>query len=194
MKTLGPANDSAPEVQIEIRAAELEAAERDGEWSDLASIGESYGWITGVDGMSPDREFESQAGWLAWHIHDVRAYHAPSDVGIEGWPRALVARLATTHSIDLLCTQDECTARGRGPLPYGWLADAETGDVLCPIHAAKAAWFDVELDETAHEHILSGSSNPDGVDSRIIDALNGDEDGSPSLAELKTALDVGGGS
>lgn len=196
-KTLGPANDSAPQVKIEIRSAELESAERAGEWDTVASIDEFYGLVDNAEGGAPDYDEESQAGWLARQIHDVRKSHALSDVGIDGWPRALIARLAATHDIDLLCTHDECTARGRGPLPWGWLADAETGDVLCPIHAASAVWLDVDAcDEIASEPSELGTkleSSPE-LERHIIDALNGDEDGSPTLADLTTALDVGGDS
>lgn len=58
MKTLGPANDSDPNVQIEIRAA-AELFITDAEW---------YGWLARKNGHEEGiLEFGSdwQAGWLA---------------------------------------------------------------------------------------------------------------------------------
>ncbi len=46
------------------------------------------------------------------------------------------------HPLEIHCTQDGCAAMVVGPLPREWMADADTGDVLCPQHKAQAVWFD----------------------------------------------------
>lgn len=55
--------------------------------------------------------------------------------------RARIAQLAATHALDLHCTQDGCAAVVVGPLPEEWLADPDTGDVLCPQCRAQAVWL-----------------------------------------------------
>ena len=55
--------------------------------------------------------------------------------------RLTVARLAATHAIEIHCTHDDCAAVVVGPLPEEWLADPDTGDVLCPQCRAEAVWF-----------------------------------------------------
>lgn len=60
--------------------------------------------------------------------------------------RARIAQLAATHALELHCTQDGCAAMVIGPLPEEWLADEETGDVLCPQHRAEAVWYCPDAD------------------------------------------------
>ena len=84
----GPANDIPPEVQIEIRAADLDHYRK-------FRADEVRGWNERVRGMSgPMCGSGEQAGWLAHAIID------PPE-GVD-WPPDLIARIAPTHEIGML--------------------------------------------------------------------------------------------
>jgi hypothetical protein len=72
-QTLRPANDT-PEVEIEIRAAEIAARTADGRDREMTYF-EHRGWERARDGRDAEMDgccsstaSELEAGWLAWHI------------------------------------------------------------------------------------------------------------------------------
>lgn len=95
---LGPSDNAAAEVQIEIRAVDLESAKRAGEWPEVAEEFETAGWLDHADGVTAaGTDLGSLAGWLARQIYPAHVAHDAEGLAGEDWPADLITRIAPTH-------------------------------------------------------------------------------------------------
>ncbi len=206
---LGPANDPA----VDVRAAEIA--------QDVTALGDKAlkpyaprgftgpltthnervdGWIMHDAGLAAgdpvfDEEAspEAQSGWLARQIYPAHEPHDAEHVGLDGWTRALIARVCRDHAVEIHCTQEGCAAMAIGPLPAEWFGDAETGDVLCPQHKWRAVAVEVGAGADPEVGVeLEVSTDPDDanedLDTPPPEMLDGIDQSAPEpAAEVKLA-------
>jgi hypothetical protein len=146
---------SSPEGAVDIRAAEIvmdvaklgiekalgPVAPR-GFTDPLVNMGERDGWIWHASGQASYDDPDDRSGWLARQIYPYDAPHLEHDVGVDDWDRMLIAQVCRTHSVEIHCTHEGCAATIMGPLLEEWMADPDTGDVLCPQHRQQAVWLE----------------------------------------------------
>jgi hypothetical protein len=201
--SLGPANDAGTEVQIEIRAAVLESAERARAWSKVkATSAEMAGWNDHGGGeapMIPGRV----PGWLARQLFPANGTDDP--FGGADWPEDLTSRVAATHPEfprlaglvqpgaaarpavviaaippTAICGDDGCeaTVETAYAAARGWIMI--DGGWRCPLHLPAAQDELVDAAPAVLDHIDQGESEP-AADAELVDLQDEPDLGSPGV-------------